>query len=527
MLDTIRACGQTLLDTFEQILDFTKINSFEKKRHGTNSRSRSERNHEKSRPRSLHIIKVVDVAAVVEEVVESVYSGQVFTRSMTLGEPDFDNPGGKNSVPSINAEGQVGVFIDIAPHDWKFLLEPGALRRIVMNVFGNALKYTHEGSVSVRLEIQKKVNGISNQTSADAPGSEVLLLTVSDTGRGISNDYLRSNIFTPFSQEDPLSPGTGLGLSLVRNILRSLNGGIKIKSQMGSGTVVMITLPLARPQQLEQPAVALLSRERPLHGTTDIVQQVKTKLGGKSLSVVSLDSNRKLSSLHTIGNYLTQWFGMEKRAWNSTATIDFILIDENQLDLLNGISGQPIVLVLCRRGPKPRSPGSISKERTHRIIRVPLPCGPYRLARALCDFVESTSNQQTLPSSMPDTTLPLTSTTQSSTVLSDPIYTETTAIVEDSSVAVDKSLIVVQTELHRLNITAIPESDEGMRILLVEDNAINLALLRKFVTRLKPQILHTAMNGKIAVDKVKAMAESYDYIFMGKCFSSKCLNKHQ
>ena len=58
--------------------------------------------------------------------------------------------------------------------------------------------------------------------------------------------------------------------------------------------------------------------------------------------------------------------------------------------------------------------------------------------------------------------------------------------------------------------------ETGIRILLVEDNPINMALLKKFVNRKLPQVLHTAVNGKIAVERVQQTTEGYHYIFMGR-----------
>lgn len=65
-------------------------------------------------------------------------------------------------------------------------------------------------------------------------------LVVTDTGQGISPEYLRTKIFTPFAQENSMAAGTGLGLSLVRSIVNMLGGEIDIKSTVDVGTVVTV-----------------------------------------------------------------------------------------------------------------------------------------------------------------------------------------------------------------------------------------------------------------------------------------------
>ncbi|KAJ9161170.1 hypothetical protein NKR19_g2549 [Coniochaeta hoffmannii] len=90
-----------------------------------------------------------------------------------------------------------------------------------MNLFGNSLKFTKVGFIRVNI-----------------------LLTVSDSGKGISEEYLRTQLYTPFAQEDYFAPGTGLGLSLVRQVVATLGGGIYVASEVGRGTDISVSLPL-------------------------------------------------------------------------------------------------------------------------------------------------------------------------------------------------------------------------------------------------------------------------------------------
>jgi signal transduction histidine kinase len=119
----------------------------------------------------------------------------------------------------------VAVILDFDyQKDWTYVTQPGALRRILMNVLGNSLKYTASGCIRVRLGIRRFEDPISELSS-------VMFLSVSDTGRGISQEFLRKKLFSPFSQEDYLSAGCGLGLSIVKSLVNTLKGSMEVQSE--------------------------------------------------------------------------------------------------------------------------------------------------------------------------------------------------------------------------------------------------------------------------------------------------------
>ncbi|KAF2461839.1 hypothetical protein BDY21DRAFT_277152, partial [Lineolata rhizophorae] len=238
LIDTADSCARTLLDTINMILDYSKINDFER-----NVGKARKPKRDMIAPAGggsaaggmqpiMNIYGHVDLAVITEEVVEGVHTGQVFRDFATDG---HSGVGGKKVSPS---KADVDIILDIEPHNWTYVTQPGAFRRVVMNLFGNALKYTKKGYIMVKLEVDD-VDDEGNPTS-------VIILTVSDTGQGISPEYLRTRLFTPFSQESSLNPGTGLGLSLVRSIVVMLNGEINIRSTVDVGTEVTVKFPMAR-----------------------------------------------------------------------------------------------------------------------------------------------------------------------------------------------------------------------------------------------------------------------------------------
>ncbi len=81
---------------------------------------------------------------------------------------------------------------------------------MVMNIFGNALKYTESGYIMVQVQIQ-------DDRKAQVNGSlgNLLYINIRDSGRGMSTEYMERKLYHPFAQEDSFAPGIGLGLSIV------------------------------------------------------------------------------------------------------------------------------------------------------------------------------------------------------------------------------------------------------------------------------------------------------------------------
>lgn len=255
---TIENCGRTLADTMDHLLDFSKVNhsaKVSKGRHDTAGRVSSMQRHTRAEAGPASLLADVNLASLAEEVIESVYAGFSFQKASntlraggmplttayaipirrfnSLGTMDMFR---RSSAPRHGPVVVVQLNID-SGLDWSFHTQPGALRRVIMNLFGNALKYTARGSIDISLTQDSSTRTARSRRRA-------VVLTISDTGRGISQEYLRTQLFSPFSQEDHLAPGVGLGLSLVKQIISTLKGTIAVDSEVGRGTVIKVTLPL-------------------------------------------------------------------------------------------------------------------------------------------------------------------------------------------------------------------------------------------------------------------------------------------
>ena len=111
------------------------------------------------------------------------------------------------------------------------------LRQILMNLVGNAVKFTEDGQVLIRV----------TNAEADAPDDKELLIEVVDTGIGIDTENV-SRIFDSFSQEDGSVTrrfgGTGLGLAISKQLVELMDGEIGVESTQGEGTTFWFRITL-------------------------------------------------------------------------------------------------------------------------------------------------------------------------------------------------------------------------------------------------------------------------------------------
>lgn len=125
---------------------------------------------------------------------------------------------------------KIGLEFDVkTARNQQYMLDDSRLRQILINIVGNAIKFTHHGQVYV------SVSWLDNQ----------LHVRVRDSGIGISKENLQE-ILKPFWQVDGGSQtGTGLGLTITERIIDMMGGSMIISSQLGEGTEVTISLPAA------------------------------------------------------------------------------------------------------------------------------------------------------------------------------------------------------------------------------------------------------------------------------------------
>lgn len=138
--------------------------------------------------------------------------------------------------PAAAAKG-LALRVDAAPVPGAFIADELRLRQSLLNLVANAIKFTERGEVVIGLRLR----------SAEATRCEVEL-QVSDTGIGIAPDKLQL-IFQPFSQADGsttrLYGGTGLGLTISRQLVELMGGRIEVDSEAGRGSRFRLVVPLS------------------------------------------------------------------------------------------------------------------------------------------------------------------------------------------------------------------------------------------------------------------------------------------
>lgn len=188
--ETIRTSGDMLLAVINDILDFSKIEA-----------GNMDLEHYPFDPRTC-----------VEEVIELMAPRAAEKNLRLAAAIDFAVPG-------------------------QLISDVTRVRQLLLNLIGNAVKFTDQGEVLVRM----------NTTSSMTPGVLELHITVSDTGMGIPEDR-QMRLFQPFSQMDASTTrrygGTGLGLAICKRLCDLMGGNIEVASSVGSGSVFSVRLPV-------------------------------------------------------------------------------------------------------------------------------------------------------------------------------------------------------------------------------------------------------------------------------------------
>ncbi|OQX56273.1 MAG: hypothetical protein B5M53_02270 [Candidatus Cloacimonas sp. 4484_209] len=122
--------------------------------------------------------------------------------------------------------------------------DPSRLRQIIVNLIGNAIKFTEKGEVVLDINVSTDKNEPENTNKIKKMNDIVLLFSVRDTGIGIPEEH-QSKIFESFKQADSSTTrkygGTGLGLSISRQLVELMDGKIWVKSRLGKGSTFYFT----------------------------------------------------------------------------------------------------------------------------------------------------------------------------------------------------------------------------------------------------------------------------------------------
>ncbi|TCD66765.1 hypothetical protein EIP91_000956 [Steccherinum ochraceum] len=214
------------------------------------------------------------------------------------------------------------------------------IRQVLMNLIGNAVKFTARGSVTVTCAADTHL--------PSPPGEIQLKFTIQDTGIGLTSTDV-DQLFVPFQQADNSSTrrfgGTGLGLSISRQLVKLMGGAIGVQSEVGVGSMFYFTIPV-KLHDSEESRAALADLEKykgvlmlPIATSVLVISQssatvslLSTMLSGLLVtSVSSIDDARRI---------------LQDRV--SNPPLDFVILDsqsEHRADelarFLHGVAGDP------------------------------------------------------------------------------------------------------------------------------------------------------------------------------------------
>ncbi len=242
--------------------------------------------------------------------------------------------------------------------------DPVRIRQVLVNLAGNAIKFTHEGEVVLRAFL-----------AAQTPTNITLRFEIEDTGIGLS-EAARRRLFQPFVQADGSTTrqygGTGLGLSICKRLVELMSGSIDVSSEVDKGSVFWFTVQLESP--VAQPAPEPPATTEALFGVKILVISNSETLI-KVVSAYATNWSMSVDSAHSPGEalYLLGVAAREKSPYQ-IAIIDLWKEDTDSFELAQTIksdtkSGDTRLLLAINRDDKERLKDAEHYGFSHAILK--------------------------------------------------------------------------------------------------------------------------------------------------------------
>ncbi|KAN0063857.1 hypothetical protein ACQY0O_003462 [Thecaphora frezii] len=211
LLDSIALSGTTLNTYIDDLLSFQNLAGMTGGSRGLGKQV------------STDIVKLVE--AVCNEEWEMAQRLEMQSQRL-----DISDGGGSGASLEIIVKADE----QVASHEW--MTDPKALSHAVRKVVSNAIKFTKHGYVEVTLR--------AGQRDTNHPGPVAVEIEVQDTGIGMTREFCTEHLTKPFTKGDPLCDGIGLGMTIVSSTVQNMGGKLAVASEVNVGTRVTMTLPL-------------------------------------------------------------------------------------------------------------------------------------------------------------------------------------------------------------------------------------------------------------------------------------------
>lgn len=356
------------------------------------------------------------------------------------------------------------------------------------------MKYTSDGFISVHLAAQELPR------DGEALKRSRVTLTIKDTGRGMSKEYLQNHLFRPFAQEDPLNPGAGLGLSMVQHIVSNLGGEISVESEVNKGTEIRVEVIMMEPApspEANDEAFLMTEAAQKLQGLKAAFVDLQNSYDGESSSQRSLRN--------ALDKQCWGWFKIEFSTVSGVDEVGDAAVVLTTCQNLSAVKDELLnlnkpVIILCESNTRLRqlylANETLRKAVTTEFIAQPF--GPRKLARAFVSCKEQQSPRMEEVVLYRDTELP----TLPSIIVPNARernHDQSPHLREPTTSQVIRSQSKTAAAEDTKGSEAQEDGARPLRLLLVDDNKINLQLLVRYCKSKKHDYV-TAEDGVEAVE---------------------------
>ncbi|KAI6889486.1 hypothetical protein KC360_g336 [Hortaea werneckii] len=470
LVESAQSGGKQILDTITKILQFTNIDPLQ--------------SEDSSKPAHLQLGKAyhgnttsnapdeLQLLEFCEEVVDEVLETTDIMGSIS--------PLRNENGAAVRLHPPV-ITLDAGPADCTIRLRNcNAFRVVFGNLLANAIKYSGADScLRVHLVI----------------GEKNMTLKFTDCGRGIPKDYHWNSLYVPFSQAKPIDPGTGLGLALVKRTLDALSGTIHIESDMDIGTVVDVVIPLA--SLADETYRAPVTKRVGLDLVPSPLQAQLFIPPAWSSGIYGAKSDRLVDNLFSsLERGLKAWVPTELKSWDAhspSPSPHVIFVRHGDLHEFGkecGMTHSDVPKVVIGRKKRPGVPPVHLSEppgdSAARLVEIEGPVLPSVLREAMEMTFAASKARDVLSDGIIALGLQDDNNQQTAQAELDAEY---------GGLSADRDKLSTNS-----NTSSAAVMSTGPRILLVDDNPINLELLRMFVKKCGIARHTSASGGQEAID---------------------------